>query len=1051
MPEVNFLQASFNSGELSPRFLGRSDLAIYDSGSRELLNMIPRVSGPLQFRHGTRYVVDALSQSEPGAIIPFEPVGVDPYIVELGDYKARIFSGDGVLVYGDVTVTAESVVNTVASQIELDDHGFYHGQKVRLKSASGSAPGGLTVGDDYYVVLPTSVRCTAHDTATEQITSAGDHYLAPEMGPYEYRHDNLGGIDQSSRYFVASLVSSSIFRIGTEKGGSASSTTTSSTGNMELVPTKDAIRNTFRLATDRADLFGSLVTFSSEGSGTIVIGPPDPETVILRTPWSAAQSRQIDFSQTVDVIFITHPEFPPYQLERFAESSFRLSRVDLVDGAYGENAPFGPSAELSVPTISQTANYNSVHTFTLSASEFSGTDVAQSLRKRYNAPATFEHQLVGRIERTTKLHTRLRPAVEAIVDRPSASTFVSSAHGLSDDERVFITAGIGPLPQELSERTLYFVDLVDADRFRLRASAGVAFIPLTDPGPGSESHRVVSAERKTVDDQDVLEAHPFSDGDDWCGLFSIGEPTGGLSAGIRYVVRVIDANSIYLEDANGSVVPVTGRGEGWEWLSGGVTDQVDVRLTIDPLSDDGKTTGHALATKDWRIGAWGARRGWPAKVGVSDDRLVFANSSDHPNRIWASQVGDPTNFSPDERTGTGVDPGAWDRTITDGSGFSRSILSGRTDEIQWIAQTQALLVGSKSSVAVLTSSSQREILTPANVHALVVSQNGTSDAKPALADDEVLFMSRCGCMLSAAGVSKSGGIASPFVLSERADHMFSVPTTRLVWSFEPSRALLAVQEDGRIRGCTFSQRDEVAGFFTIELGGVSGSDSFGHVEDAAVVAASEARSYDRVWLITSRTVNGKTVRFIEYLRNQFDIGDDLGDAAFLDAAPAPYSGPATTTLTGLDHLEGESVVAWADGSKQGPFTVAGGAIALASSASTVSVGLPYLGRWSGLNYEAKADQTVTLQTVRARVIEANIRLHRSVGGRIGEIGRGAFQPIAYYGNETAVPASPALFTGVVSIRPDSPLGRDSGIIVEQDSPAPMEILSVVARMRWGER
>ena len=51
-----------------------------------------------------------------------------------------------------------------------------------------------------------------------------------------------------------------------------------------------------------------------------------------------------------------------------------------------------------------------------------------------------------------------------------------------------------------------------------------------------------------------------------------------------------------------------------------------------------------------------------------------------------------------------------------------------------------------------------------------------------------------------------------------------------------------------------------------------------------------------------------------------------------------YTSPGTT-LTGLSHLNGETVYVWADGQERGNYTVASGQITVASSWTNVTVGL----------------------------------------------------------------------------------------------------------------
>jgi hypothetical protein len=65
-----------------------------------------------------------------------------------------------------------------------------------------------------------------------------------------------------------------------------------------------------------------------------------------------------------------------------------------------------------------------------------------------------------------------------------------------------------------------------------------------------------------------------------------------------------------------------------------------------------------------------------------------------------------------------------------------------------------------------------------------------------------------------------------------------------------------------------------------------------------------------------------------------------------------YTGPNVTTVTGLSHLEGESVVVWANGVDLGTdanyaqtYTVSGGSITLPEATTNITVGLPYYARF----------------------------------------------------------------------------------------------------------
>jgi len=126
-------------------------------------------------------------------------------------------------------------------------------------------------------------------------------------------------------------------------------------------------------------------------------------------------------------------------------------------------------------------------------------------------------------------------------------------------------------------------------------------------------------------------------------------------------------------------------------------------------------------------------------------------------------------------------------------------------------------------------------------------------------------------------------------------------------------------------------------------------DTDGFIEDVVTLPAISGNTDDRVYYVVRRTINGSTVRYLEKWAQETECrGSVLNKQA---DSFVSYTGAATTTITGLSHLEGESVVVWADGADVGTvdtarpwtqtYTVSGGQITLAAAASNVVVGLPY--------------------------------------------------------------------------------------------------------------
>jgi len=97
-----------------------------------------------------------------------------------------------------------------------------------------------------------------------------------------------------------------------------------------------------------------------------------------------------------------------------------------------------------------------------------------------------------------------------------------------------------------------------------------------------------------------------------------------------------------------------------------------------------------------------------------------------------------------------------------------------------------------------------------------------------------------------------------------------------------------------------------------------------------------------VYYVVNRTINAVTKRYVEKWALQSETIGGATDNKMLDSYLI-YSGVATTTITGLGHLEGEAVYVWANGLDEGPFTVTSGQITGLTSTTDAIVGLQYTG------------------------------------------------------------------------------------------------------------
>jgi hypothetical protein len=100
MPRVTLMQTNFTAGEVSPRLLGRVDIARYANGARLIENAYPMVHGGVSRRPGSRFVAAAKYPEKRVRLIPYVFNKEQAYMLEFGDLYLRVYK-DGAQVLNE--------------------------------------------------------------------------------------------------------------------------------------------------------------------------------------------------------------------------------------------------------------------------------------------------------------------------------------------------------------------------------------------------------------------------------------------------------------------------------------------------------------------------------------------------------------------------------------------------------------------------------------------------------------------------------------------------------------------------------------------------------------------------------------------------------------------------------------------------------------------------------------------------------------------------------------------------------------------------------------
>lgn len=156
-----------------------------------------------------------------------------------------------------------------------------------------------------------------------------------------------------------------------------------------------------------------------------------------------------------------------------------------------------------------------------------------------------------------------------------------------------------------------------------------------------------------------------------------------------------------------------------------------------------------------------------------------------------------------------------------------------------------------------------------------------------------------------------------------------------------------------------------------------------------------------------------------------------------------------STISGLWHLEGESVSIFADGAAQPDATVANGAVTLDTPGATVSIGYGYNSDGQLLRIEAGAADGTALGKNR-RTHRCGFLLHRTLGLKVGTSFDNLKEQTFRVSSDPMSRGVP-LFSGVLSTEIVADTDFDNLICWRQSQPTPGMILAVMPQMEVQDR
>ena len=449
------------------------------------------------------------------------------------------------------------------------------------------------------------------------------------------------------------------------------------------------------------------------------------------------------------------------------------------------------------------------------------------------------------------------------------------------------------------------------------------------------------------------------------------------------------------------------------------TSTTEVTITI--IVDVGSTS----SSTDWALGAFSDTTGYPSCVSFYEQRLVFAGTEAQPQTLYFSKSGDYENM--DENRGG---------TIADDDAIIYTIASNQVNAVRFLSATRTLIVGTVGGEFSVSGGGTDDPITPTNILIKKQSNHGCANTDAIPVGNVTLFLQRAKRKIRelAYNFDVDGYVAPDMTIL--AEHISETGFNELSYQQEPNQIIWAVREDGQLAGLTYQREQQVVAWHRHIFGGAFSTGN-AVCESVATIPTND-KEY-QTWVIIKRTINGVTRRYVEYI-NQFDFTEtDNTTFNFLDSQLA-YSGSATTTITGLDHLEGQTVSVLANGSTHPDRTVTGGSITLARSSTKVKVGLPYTSILQTMRIDA-GSQNGTSQAKTKRIYNITVRLYESIGVEVGP-NLSNMETIPFRSSAQLMDTAIPVYTGDKEVEFRGNYETDGYIYVRQTQPLPLTVLSL---------
>lgn len=630
--------------------------------------------------------------------------------------------------------------------------------------------------------------------------------------------------------------------------------------------------------------------FLREGAMILNAGTPVSVTVIYDTatavPYLSADIPDIEYTQSADVIYFSHPSYPPATLSRYSDTDWRYEVISFDYGPFQDQEPGEEDFSLHVTAP--------VHRLTLTSATTDDFLAANYPTDTYVEYSHAGYKFLGKVkDNITDEQIVIEPqedfcfTMSPEVYSPGVYTSWDGTNNVPIYSQSYTGTGIdvafsatGVCTREMIGGYLRFTTKAGAVHWMY--VTGIGDIPNQVAYGIIATGNIISASVKVPSgivtrSARSVKAVLYSSASNFFDLTrDIGRKYRLILSGkvIYASTRVADASAPYSEPSNSTS-----------------NMAVDLDRTL-PRTVEGFTTVDNGTTNEWNRGSWYVGN-YPRCVFFHEERLGFAGTTDEPQTGWLSRTADFYNMATTD----------YSLRVLDSSAITFTVASNTVNQILWVLSHNDLIAGTAGGEYAIRPSSTGKPLTAINISSKSQTAYGVAYARALRVGRSLLSIQRGGRKIRQMGSDTDTGVRSSLDMTIFSDHLFREHGTakEITYQLLPESVVYARTSTGEVACLAYEEDQRIYAWSRFILGGN------GAVVESVCSVPHGDEYY--LYLVVSRSVNGTNVRTIECIRPDFTYtsATDWTSAVYMDNYTTGTLSGTVTTITGLTDYAGEDV------------------------------------------------------------------------------------------------------------------------------------------------